>query len=144
MPFTNHDGIECFENLNWHESSLTENMKRQYCEHNFYADDMPTIVQKCAKRILIGLIVAAAILLNHNAMATPTTVDLGTASGFAILAGSGITVAGAVNTTTITGDIGTYPTPAITGLGNVVLNGANQTSGYQSHVECSKRLDLRI
>jgi hypothetical protein len=55
-------------------------------------------------------------------------VDLGTASDFAVLAGSGITVAGAANTTTITGDIGTYPTPSVTGLGNVVLNGANQTA----------------
>ena len=89
---------------------------------------LPTAVQHCAKRIPMSLVIAAAIFLQHDAMATPTTVDLGSASDFAVLAGSGITIAGAVNTTTITGDIGTYPTPAITGLGNVVLNGANQTA----------------
>ena len=42
-----------------------------------------------------------------------------------MLAGSGITVAGAVGTTSITGDIGTLPTPAITGLENVLLDGTN-------------------
>ena len=74
----------------------------------------------------MGLVVAAALFLHQNA--TANTIDLGTASSFAVLAGSGITVAGAANTTTITGDIGTYPTTSVTGLGNVVLNGANQTA----------------
>jgi hypothetical protein len=52
-------------------------------------------------------------------------VPLGTASSFAVLAGSGITVAGAVNTTVVTGDIGTFPTLTETGLGNMVLHGTN-------------------
>jgi hypothetical protein len=81
---------------------------------------------KTATRMLGGLISAVAMVLLPAAV--QASVDLGTASGFAVLAGSGITVAGAVNTTTITGDIGTYPTPSITGLGNVVLNGVNQTA----------------
>jgi len=55
----------------------------------------------------------------------PATIPLLSATSFAVLAGAGITVAGAVNSTTITGDIGTFPTPSITGLGNVVLNGVN-------------------
>ena len=42
-----------------------------------------------------------------------TTVDLGTAGAFAVLAGSGITNTGQ---STITGDIGTSPTPAETGV----------------------------
>lgn len=76
-----------------------------------------------------GLVPAVAMgFLLAAVQVSLSSVDLGTASRFAVLAGSGITVAGAVNTTTITGDIGTYPTPAITGLGNVVLNGANQTA----------------
>lgn len=70
--------------------------------------------------MLVGLTV-----LQQTAMAQTATVNLGTASDFAVLAGSGITVAGAVNSTTITGDIGTFPTTSITGLGNVVLNGVN-------------------
>jgi hypothetical protein len=78
------------------------------------------------KRIPMGFALAVLILLHHNATAIPVTVDLGSDSGFAVLAGSGITVAGAVDTTTITGDIGTFPTTSITGLGNVVLNGVNQ------------------
>jgi hypothetical protein len=68
----------------------------------------------------------AVTFLHLNAMAIPVTVSLGSDSSFAVLAGSGITVAGAVNSTTITGDIGTFPTTSITGLGNVVLNGVNQ------------------
>ncbi len=72
----------------------------------------------------MGLLVAAAIFLHHNAGAIPT-VNLGTTRDFAVLAGSGITVAGAVNSSTITGDIGTFPTPAISGLENVVLYGVN-------------------
>jgi len=65
---------------------------------------------------------------------TTLTVDLGNASGFAVLAGTGITVAGAVNTTSITGDIGTFPTPAITGLENVVLAGTNHAGGEASQL----------
>jgi hypothetical protein len=56
-----------------------------------------------------------------NAFAPP----LGLASSFAVLAGTGITIAGAVNSSHITGDIGTYPTPTETGLGNLVLTGVN-------------------
>lgn len=55
-----------------------------------------------------------------------TTVSLGNANNFAILAGSGITIA-APNATTITGDIGSYGTATtITGMENVTLIGLNQ------------------
>jgi len=53
------------------------------------------------------------------------TIVLGSASNFAILAGSGITIAGAPGSSAITGDLGTFPTPTVTGLGNVVLTGTN-------------------
>ena len=87
-----------------------------------------TAVKTSTKQMLLGLIPALAMMFfQHDAMADMATVDLGTAGNFAVLAGSGITVAGAVNTTTINGDIGTYPTPAVTGSGNVVLNGVDQT-----------------
>jgi hypothetical protein len=52
-------------------------------------------------------------------------VDLASGSGFAVLAGAGITVAGPVESSVITGDIGTFPTATITGLENLVLNGVN-------------------
>jgi hypothetical protein len=64
-----------------------------------------------------GLIVASA-----GPAQAATSVGLGTAGGFAVLAGSAITNAGA---TTITGDIGSYPTPAITDNGVMTLNGVN-------------------
>ncbi len=63
----------------------------------------------------------------HCALAD--AIDLGAADSFAVLAGSGITVAGAVDSTTITGDIGSSPTPSITGLENVVLVGVNYGGG---------------
>lgn len=53
------------------------------------------------------------------------TVFLGTTYPFSVLAGSGITFAGAVNSTTIDGDIGTFPTTTITGIGNAVIAGTN-------------------
>lgn len=77
------------------------------------------------KRISAGLVLAVAILFPHHSATAVSPVNIGTDTNFAVLAGAGITVAGAVNTTTITGDIGTFPTTTITGLGNVVLNGTN-------------------
>jgi hypothetical protein len=56
-----------------------------------------------------------------------TIIDLGAAQSFAVLAGAGVTVAGAVNSTTIQGDLGSYPTQTITGLGNVALIGTHQS-----------------
>jgi uncharacterized repeat protein (TIGR01451 family) len=49
-------------------------------------------------------------------------INLGTAGNFAILAGSGITNTGP---TTITGDVGTFPTTTETGFGSVTLIGTN-------------------
>jgi hypothetical protein len=54
--------------------------------------------------------------------AGPTSVGLGTAGSFAVLAGEGITNTGA---TTITGDVGSYANPAETGFETVTLNGNN-------------------
>jgi len=78
------------------------------------------------RRIINGLILTAGILMHHNA--TAQSVPLGSTANFAILAGSGITVAGSVNSTAITGNIGSYPTLSVTGLGNVTLTGVNQTA----------------
>ena len=56
------------------------------------------------------LVVAAALFLQHNAMAT--TINYGAAAGFAILAGSGISDAGgsSITGTVTTGNVGLSPT----------------------------------
>jgi len=70
-----------------------------------------------------GLVVALIVALTLVASARAATkVPLGTADSFAILAGAGITNTGA---TTITGDVGSFPTVAQTGFGTVTLNGVN-------------------
>jgi Ice-binding-like len=61
-----------------------------------------------------GLLVATA----GGAQAIATAVPLGTADAYAVLAGAGITNTGP---TTITGDVGTAPTPSITGKSDITL-----------------------
>jgi hypothetical protein len=51
-----------------------------------------------------------------------TQPRLGTATSFAVLAGAGITNTG---TTTITGDVGTFPTTSETGFASVTIAGTN-------------------
>lgn len=62
------------------------------------------------------------ILLSVSNVKAGTQVGLGTADSFAVLAGSGITNSGA---TTITGDVGSFPTTTQSGFGSVTLNGTN-------------------
>jgi hypothetical protein len=72
---------------------------------------------------LVVLFVAGLLVtLVGGAAAAPTTVPLGTAAPFAILAGSGITNTGP---TTVNGDIGTYPTTSITGTSSLTVTGTN-------------------
>ena len=58
-------------------------------------------------------------------------VNLGTAGNFAVLAGSGITNTGP---TTITGDVGTFPTTTETGFGSVTLIGTNHAGDAVTQV----------
>jgi len=74
------------------------------------------------KSLSSGLVFAVVSLLPTKKVTAQSAVDLDSAAPFAVLAGAGITVTGA---TTITGDIGTFPTTSITGLENLTLNGVN-------------------
>ncbi len=76
-----------------------------------------------SKRIGAGLLAAVVwVGLLQDAAAQPAPVNLGTASNFEVLAGSGITNTGP---TTIRGDVGTFPTTSITGFETVTLLGVN-------------------
>jgi len=75
----------------------------------------------------VSLVSAITLLACPQAgAALVLSVDLGSASSFAVLAGAGITVAAPAGTL-ITGDIGSYPTSSLTGLEYVTLNGANRS-----------------
>jgi len=75
-----------------------------------------TAAQNGAKRTPMGLVFAVAVTFLYQDATAQGTVNLGTASSFAILAGSGITDSGGAST--ITGNVGLSPTTgaAITGL----------------------------
>ena len=71
---------------------------------------------------LAALLGASVLVVSPHASAAQAPVGLGTAESFAVLAGSGITNTGP---TTITGDVGTFPTPTMSGFGDVTLTGTN-------------------
>jgi hypothetical protein len=92
---------------------------------------LPTALQFGPKPFSLLLALAVTMALQPRAAAVPAPINLGTAGDFAVLAGSGITITGP---TTITGDIGTFPTPAITGLANLTLTGANHADDAVSQL----------
>jgi hypothetical protein len=81
-------------------------------------------VQNCARLLPTGIVFAIGVtFLDQDAMAQP--VNYGTASSFSLLGGSEITFASPTNT--ISGNIGSYPTPSVTGLANVSGPYTNQS-----------------
>src|SRR5579872_4881598 len=75
-----------------------------------------------ATALVAAFAAAMLVTLVPCAAAAAHDVPLGTASQFAVLAGSGITNTGP---TTVTGDLGTYPTTTMTGTGSLTVNGTN-------------------
>jgi hypothetical protein len=75
-----------------------------------------------ATALVAAFAAAMLVTLVGGAAAAAHGVRLGTASQFAVLAGSGITNTGP---TTVTGDLGTYPTTTMTGTGSLTINGTN-------------------
>lgn len=64
-------------------------------------------------------------MIAPGSAATLSPLDLGGAWDFAVLAGAGITIAGPVNSSSITGDIGSHTTATVTGEENLMLTGTN-------------------
>ncbi len=71
---------------------------------------------------LFVLALVAAFALAGGAGASATAVPLASAGSFAILAGAGITNTGP---TTVTGDVGTFPTTTVVGSASLTINGTN-------------------
>lgn len=74
---------------------------------------------------------AVLLVASGTADATVAAVPLGTTGSFAVLAATGITNTG---TTTINGNIGSYPTGSETGFASLVLNGTNYAADTTSQV----------
>src|ERR1019366_3616313 len=83
-----------------------------------------TMVRQRHLRYGVASVAAVGLLLASpaRAQAASAPVPLGTAGGFVVLAGAGVTNTGP---TTRNGDIGTFPTLTITGTGSMTVTGAD-------------------
>lgn len=72
--------------------------------------------------LTVAIVTVVGLVTAGSASAAEAPVGLDTATSFAVLAGAGVTNTGA---TTITGDVGTFPTTSRTGFGTVVQTGVD-------------------
>lgn len=99
------------------------------CVHPMESPHLISTPIHSEKRPAFGLVLALAFMLLPIGLMANVSLDLGSAAPFAILAGTGITNTGI---TTIAGDIGSFPTPTITGASSIYLNGTNYGGGLVS------------
>jgi len=79
------------------------------------------------KRVLTGLVLAVAVMfLCHDAMAVETSISLGSAGNFAVLAGSTVTSTGG---TTVAGDVGVWAGSGVTGFAEIPPGGPGTVNG---------------
>ena len=78
---------------------------------------------KRTRRLLLPLFLAGVLAIIYPMSALAATLPrLGTAASFAVLAGAGITNTG---TSTVSGDVGTFPTISETGFASLTIAGTN-------------------
>jgi hypothetical protein len=91
---------------------------------------------RAVRRLVAGFAAISALVVLAAAPAgAQQAVGLGTAESFAVLAGSGITNTGP---TTITGDVGTFPTTTQTGFGSITLTGTSTNHGGDALTQSAK------
>jgi len=89
--------------------------------------------------IALGPLLVGGLLVSATAPAlAASAVTLGTAESFVVLAGSGITNTGA---TTLSGDLGTYPTTTITGSGLITFASGSDHGGDRVTQQAKSDLD---
>lgn len=81
---------------------------------------MESFLKSSKKRIVTAFLLVVVVAIGTSQAATPT-ISLGAAADFAVLGATGVTNADSL--TRITGNVGSYPTPAVSGLTPAMVDG---------------------